>query len=102
MFLRPSTDMELLRQRHDFISTFLRPENTLHLDKINKSMRGVKNLKPVLIQLRKGIAHGSKFTGFKSGLWVTLMEFAYHTIDIQETLKLITGGEHLNLLNKVS
>ncbi|KAI5305413.1 hypothetical protein KEM56_004513 [Ascosphaera pollenicola] len=108
LFLRPSTDLALIRQRHEFISTFLKPDNAVSFEKLSKSMKGIKNLKPVMTHLRKGVAPGKQFTGFKSGVWATLMEartiqsiFAYHTIDIEETLKCILGGEHLDLVKKV-
>lgn len=74
MFLRPSTDLALIRQRHDFIATFLNADNTVQFEKLSKSMKGIKNLKPVISHLRKGVAPSNKLTGFKSGVWATLME----------------------------
>ena len=51
--------------------------------------------------LRKGISGGNqKYGGFKSGVWASLLEFAYHTIDIRNTLREVTGGENLPLCAK--
>ena len=45
--------------------------------------------------LRKGISGGNQYGAFKSGVWASLLEFAYHTIDIRNTLREVIGGENL-------
>lgn len=51
--------------------------------------------------LHKGInGRNQKFGGFKSGVWATLLEFAYHTIDIRDSLSEVLGGGGLPLLAK--
>ncbi len=48
--------------------------------------------------LRKGIDGGNqKFGGIKSGVWASLLEFAYHTIDLRDTLREVTGVGKLPL-----
>lgn len=74
-FVRPSTDLSIIRERHDFIGVFLRPENEPALNKLIKSLKGIKNLRPVMIHLRKGISTGTaRFRGFKGVVWTTLLE----------------------------
>lgn len=74
-FIRPSTEIEVINKRHNFISTFLRPENEAVVENLVKSLRGIKNLRPVMIHLRKGISSGNaKFKGFKSVVWASLIE----------------------------
>lgn len=74
IFFRPSLDNALIRQRHDFIGVFSRPDNMAALEKITKGLKHIKNLRPVMINLRKGISTGSaKMTGFKATVWASLL-----------------------------
>ncbi|EEP81051.1 predicted protein [Uncinocarpus reesii 1704] len=101
-FLRPTIKPNVLRERHDFISTFLRSENVDATEKLITSLKGIKNLRPVMVHLQKGISTGhARFKGFKSVVWATLLEFAYHAIDIHEILKEVIGMESLDLCVKV-
>ncbi|EFW16551.1 DNA mismatch repair protein Msh5 [Coccidioides posadasii str. Silveira] len=98
IFLRPTIHQSIISERHVFISTFLRVENADAVAKLTKSLKGIKNLRPVMIHLQKGISTGNaRFRGFKSVVWATILEFAFHSIDIHETLKKIAGAEKLNL-----
>ena len=100
-FLRPSLQLEHINSRLDFISVFIRPENAIPLQKLSKSMSMIKNIRTVMTHLHKGINGGNqKHGGFRSGVWATLLEFAYHTIDIRDTLREVLGGEGLPLLAK--
>jgi DNA mismatch repair protein MSH5 len=104
MFLRPSLELEDIDARLDFVGVFVRPENLIPLQKLSKSMSMIKNLRTIMTHLHKGINGGNqKFGGFKSGVWATLLEFAYHTIDIRDTLREeVLGGENLHLLAKAT
>lgn len=94
-FLRPSTNVDTIRERHDFISVVLRPDNYNCLEKLTKSLKHIKNLRPVMINLRKGISTGSaKVTGFKTTVWATLLavctqhpifrvEFTYAVVSVR-------------------
>ncbi|EDN03922.1 hypothetical protein HCAG_01787 [Histoplasma mississippiense (nom. inval.)] len=74
-FLRPSTDEAHIKEGHDFISTYLRPDNSEAIEKLTKSLKGIKNLRPVMVHVQKGISSGNaKFKAFKSGVWATLLE----------------------------
>ena len=117
-FLRPSVDITVIRERHNFIGVFLRPDNYNPLNKISKSLKHIKNLRPVMINLRKGVSTGSaKITGFKTTVWATLLavceicivyvlmnayafQFAFYGIDIQDALKEVSGGDALALRTK--
>lgn len=74
IFFRPSLDIALIRQRYDFIGVFSQPDNMAALEKITKGLKHVKNIRPVMINLRKGISTGSaKMTGFKATVWASLL-----------------------------
>ncbi|PGH01372.1 DNA mismatch repair protein MSH5 [Blastomyces parvus] len=97
-FLRPSTDAIHIKEAHDFISTYLRPDNGECIEKLTKSLKGIKNLRPVMVHVQKGISSGNaKFKAFKSGVWATLLEFAFHAIDVHETIRTVTGTENLDM-----
>jgi DNA mismatch repair protein MSH5 len=71
------------------------------LEKLSKSLSKIKNMRVTTTLLRKGISGGNqKYGGFKSGVWVSLLEFAYHTIDVGDTLREVLGGENLPLRAK--
>ncbi|KAJ8196696.1 hypothetical protein LV164_001058 [Aspergillus fumigatus] len=81
---------------------YLRPDNYDALNKIVKGLKHIKNLRPVMINLRKGISTGSaKITGFKTTVWATLLAFAFYGIDIHDALKETFGADNLNLRTQV-
>ncbi|KAL2382241.1 hypothetical protein RJZ90_003361 [Blastomyces dermatitidis] len=97
-FLRPSTDATHIKEGHDFISTYLRPDNGECIEKLTKSLKGIKNLRPVMVHVQKGISSGNaKFKAFKSGVWATLLEFAFHAIDVHDTIRTVMGAENLDI-----
>jgi DNA mismatch repair protein MSH5 len=101
IFLRPSLLLEEINDRLDFVSVFVRPDNLIPLQKLSKSLSMIKNIRTTLTHLHKGINGGSRKVGaFKSGVWATLLEFAYQTIEIRDTLREVLGGETLPLLAK--
>ncbi|KAJ5392024.1 hypothetical protein N7509_007514 [Penicillium cosmopolitanum] len=101
IFIRPSLDPKVISQRHDFIGVFSRPDNQASLDKMTKAMKHIKNLRPVMTNLHKGISTGSaKITGFKTTVWAFLLAFAFYSIDIQSSLKEVSGAECLPLQAK--
>ncbi|KAJ5358895.1 DNA mismatch repair protein MutS core [Penicillium cataractarum] len=101
IFFRPSLDISSIRQRHDFIGVFSRPDNLAALEKITKGLKNIKNLRPVMINLRKGISTGSaKMTGFKATVWASLLAFAFYSIDIHDALREVSGANILPLQTK--
>lgn len=72
-FLRPSLDMAVINERLDTASIFLRPNNSSSITRIMKSLGQIKNMRTVMIHLRKGVSNGlSKSGGIKSGVWSSL------------------------------
>ncbi|KAJ5588898.1 DNA mismatch repair protein MutS core [Penicillium hordei] len=100
-FFRPSMDLATIRERHDFIGVFSRPDNLAALEKMTKALKHIKNLRPVMINLRKGISTGSaKVTGFKTTVWASLLAFAFYSIDINDALWEVSGAHSLTLRSK--
>ncbi|KAI4115013.1 MAG: hypothetical protein LQ345_004311 [Seirophora villosa] len=73
-FLRPSADIDVINERLDASSVFLRPDNTRLLDSMTKSLGQIKNMRTVVIHLRKGISNGmgKGSGGIRSGVWSSL------------------------------
>ena len=72
-FLRPSLDLNVINERLDFASIFLKPDNRHAMISIVKCLGQIKNMRTVMIHLRKGISNGlSKGGGIKSGIWSSL------------------------------
>lgn len=79
-FLRPSLDIEIINDRLDTAAIFLRPENNGMMDSITKSLGQIKNMRTVVIHLRKGISNGmgKGFGGIKSSVWSGLRSVRIH------------------------
>ena len=96
MFLRPSLNPEVINSRLYFVGVFVRPDNQPVAQKLSKSLSKVKNMRNVMTMLHKGVDGGNgRFGRFKSGVWSSLLEFCYHTIDIVEGLREVLGVENL-------
>ena len=69
--LRPSFNLETMKQCHDIISAFLREENSMAVDEMIKSLKRIKNLDTVMIHLRKGLcgARPGGRGGIRQGVW---------------------------------
>lgn len=120
-FLRPSLDMNIINERLNTASIFLRPDNGGPLKSLVKSLGQVKNMKTVVIHLRKGVNGGlSKGGGIKCGVWSSLrsvrknetisnaeygwlimMKFAFHTLQIRDIFSELIGAESLEIRAKV-
>ena len=72
-FLRPSLDLNVINQRLETATVFLKPGNNHPMNSIVKSLGQIKNMRTVMMHLRKGISNGlSKGGGIKSGIWSSL------------------------------
>ncbi|RAK72925.1 MutS family protein MSH5 [Aspergillus fijiensis CBS 313.89] len=98
MFLRPSVDVDVIQERHALIGLYLRADNYNSLEKLTKSFKHIKNLRYVMVNLRKGIETGSgKVMGFKTTVWASLLAFAFYGIDIYDALRESAGADGLAL-----
>ena len=72
-FIRPSLDLEIINERLNALSVLLRPDNATFLDEFIKAMKHIRNMKMVMLHLRKGMNNGnSKSGGIKSGVWTSI------------------------------
>lgn len=70
-FLRPSLEIDVINERLDTTNVFLRPDNDGSLKSITNSLGKIKNMKTVVIHLRKGISN-TKGGNIRCGVWSSL------------------------------
>ncbi|RDI85632.1 hypothetical protein Vi05172_g4312 [Venturia inaequalis] len=78
----------------------LRPDNANPLDEISGNMRSVKNMRVMMISLRKGVSAGSQKAGFSKPIWSALRQFVFHALKIRDIASELNGSEEINVLEK--
>jgi DNA mismatch repair protein MSH5 len=103
IFLRPSTDLSVIRGRLDTIGVLLRPENSPVLEKINKSLKMMKDIRTVVIHLRKGMSDvsGKGGNAIRTGVWGSLQKFTFQILKILEAVRELNEGSKLAITNKL-
>jgi DNA mismatch repair protein MSH5 len=102
IFLRPSMNLALIEERQATISILLRPGNSTILDKITNSLKRIKNIRTVVIHLRKGISgFAVRGSGIQRGVWGSLQQFTYHVIKIVEAVRELQDSQNLEIISKV-
>ncbi|KXS95611.1 hypothetical protein AC578_10391 [Pseudocercospora eumusae] len=103
LFLRPSMNMEIINERHNTLGLFLQPENLGVLDRLSKTLKGVKNMRIVTTNLRKGNSSGPDNRGkaIPASAWYSLHGFLYCCLSILDALADMPGATHLALHHKV-
>ncbi|KAH8727567.1 muts domain V-domain-containing protein [Phaeosphaeriaceae sp. PMI808] len=94
-FLRPSLNLDIINERLNTVGIFLRPENEHVLGALLKSMRNVKNMRIMMISLRKGVGGSTKGKGGFS------RSFSFHCLKIKDALQDVIDGEHLAIRIKI-
>ncbi|KAL9127109.1 MAG: hypothetical protein Q9217_003959 [Psora testacea] len=100
-FLRPSLDLEVINGRLDTASIFLRPDNDAPWRTITRYLGQIKNMRPIMVLLRKGISNGISKGVAKSGVWSSIRSFAFCTLQIRDALSEIIGAQELTIVQKV-
>lgn len=74
-FLRPSLNPDVINERLNTISAALRPENAATMESLVKNLQPVKNIRVLMVNLRKGMRAGpGRRHGFSKGIWQTIQE----------------------------
>ncbi|KAF2182192.1 hypothetical protein K469DRAFT_636979 [Zopfia rhizophila CBS 207.26] len=101
-FLRPSLNLEVINERLDTISAFLRPENATPLETLVKNLQSVKNIRVIMINLRKGMGGGiGKCRGYSKSIWAGIRQFVFHALKIKDTFQDVVGADRLAIKNKI-
>lgn len=103
IFLRPTTDLNVINERLKAIRILLRPENSHYLEKIYHNLKMVKDIRTVVLHLQKGISDISgKGNVFRRGVWGSLQNFTFNVLKIFETLHEITDAETLIITIRIT
>jgi len=102
IFLRPSLDLEIIEERQATIGILIRPDNSLALGKMVKSLKKIKNIRTVVIHLQKGVSGVSRRgSAMQRGVWANLQQFTFHTLKIIEAVTELIDGQDLIIVSKV-
>jgi len=101
IFLRPSTDISLIRQRQHAISVLLRPENVDILSSLSRSLRKIQNIRRNVDDLQKGTDAGPRKAATDRSVWSTLQRFSAHCIQIRECLTRLETKEKVDIVDQV-
>ncbi|KAI9759034.1 MAG: MutS protein msh5 [Chaenotheca gracillima] len=99
VFLRPSLDLDIINERLNTISVLLRLENEEAVEAMTRSLKLVRNIKTVLVHLRKGVSgsNGGKAGSIKRGAWGSLQQFTLSALRIVQAAREISGIKGLNV-----
>ena len=64
--------MEVINERLESIAIFSRSDNDASVGIIVKNLIAIKDIRTVLVQLRKGIGDGMNKASIRSGIWSVL------------------------------
>ncbi|TGJ88151.1 hypothetical protein E0Z10_g516 [Xylaria hypoxylon] len=101
MFLQPSIDIDLICERQWTISFFLRPSNADALCGISKDLRKIKDMKYVVLLLRKGIDSVGRKITVANSVWAMLQKFAAYSLQLRESLRALPDAETVKIIKKV-
>lgn len=82
IFIRPSIDLAVIDARHQSISCLMHSDNEAVVVAIRASLKRVKNIRPMLLHLRRGIFLPGKFSSVKQSAWANLQDFCSNVLQI--------------------
>ncbi|RYP27731.1 hypothetical protein DL767_007568 [Monosporascus sp. MG133] len=101
IFLRPSLDRDLIKERHKTISFFLRPGSADAVSGLQKRLRKIKNMMACVALLRKGIDNPGRKVSAMNNVWASLQLFAAHSLQLRDILRVMPCAEKISIIGKV-
>lgn len=101
IFLRPSTDINLIYARQKTISFLLRPANTDALMQLSNELKKIKNMKSVVALLEKGVDIPGRKISITNNVWASLQRFAAYTLRLRDSLRTLPGSEKIEIIRQV-
>ena len=102
VFLRPTTDLGVISERQEAISTFLRPENEETVAFLRRSLRGLQDIKRLLRRMEQGAQDIISSGPTDSGIWKVLHRFTLHAVMLREGLERIHCRPRVGIIRRVS
>ncbi|KAK0104513.1 MutS protein msh5 [Cadophora gregata] len=101
IFLRPSLDLRIIKERLKTTSTLLQPENSPLLDQMVRGFKRIKDVRSVMVHLHKGTSG----RGIRNGVWANLQNFTFYCLQVLEAVSELKGSRDLvvtaNILNQI-
>jgi DNA mismatch repair protein MSH5 len=101
LFLRPSTDLAVIEERLNSVSVMLRPENSPALEEISRCLKKVKDIRTVVIHLRKGISDVGKGKSVRRNIWANIRNFTFQLLKILEGIHELSGSSTLLVTSRI-
>ncbi|KAI1104166.1 muts domain V-domain-containing protein [Jackrogersella minutella] len=101
IFLRPSTDINLICTRQKTISFLLRPGNAEALVQLNNELKKIKNMKSAVALLEKGVDIPGRKVTIANNVWASLQRFAAYSLRLRDSLRTLPGSEKVEIIRKV-
>jgi DNA mismatch repair protein MSH5 len=118
-FFRPSLDIQVINERLNTVAVFLRPENWDIISQLGQCLRKIRNMRSIIIRLRKGISSTSSGgKGLGRRIWSNVLEvssneklnldptkcgtqFVFHVLKIMDLFRQMERADHLLVYKKV-
>ncbi|CAL3963751.1 unnamed protein product [Diplocarpon coronariae] len=101
IFLRPSTDMVIIDERLKTISTFLRSENMSAMEKISEGLTRIRDIRSVMVHLRKGANNSAGNRAIRRGAWSNIQSFTFQILRILESVRELSGNQTLAITTRM-
>ena len=101
VFLRPSMELYVIKERLITVSILLKPENSSSLAGICKSLKMIKDIRSVAIHLQKGTSDSGMGKSIYRGVWASLQQFTHHALSIFAIIRELSDRDSLPVVKKV-
>lgn len=101
-FVRPMVDIDIITERQKAIKTMLRPENAALLEEITNQLKGIKNMKNSVLQLKRGSDVGAGKRSAFRGVWGNLQRFTMNCLDLWKSVSCLVRAGEVAEISKVS
>lgn len=101
LFLRPVLDLGMIQERQKTISVLLQPNNAEMMQRMTSILRKIRNLRPALTNLRKGMEFLSASQSFDKGVWATIQRFTAQGLALREVLGSLNSDTEPELFRRV-
>ncbi|EPE04691.1 dna mismatch repair protein [Ophiostoma piceae UAMH 11346] len=85
IFVRPSTDLTIINARQDAVASLQDPANLATVATIRACLKKIKSVRPLLLQLKRGLLLPGSFTTIKHSAWSHLHDFCFNVLHIITT-----------------
>jgi DNA mismatch repair protein MSH5 len=102
MLLQPSTNLDLIKERHKSIEVLLHAENGEIAKSMRRLLRKLKNTKTLLLHVRKGVDRIRGQLSIRVGDWKALLRFAMVCTQLKQAAHTLKGTSGIAIFSRVS